>query len=294
VVNTLADNPEVIPAAVTPLVGGAIPAYMVAKSAIYKGLKIPTPGHMRHLKQKAKHKEIAIATGVGVGATAAGIAGHQAMGKKQKKGKARRSREARSAKRAEMYKYAALELQKTAVSGQWIEGMVRSGMSKASPQRGMQFLRNMEKQTGKTEKLVKAQTRKSDKIHAAVKKQEIQAARPTERVDKKLEDYRGNIRANNKTYSEPETMKTRFLERQLGKRQAAGSVGIDAFGDAEKVRMRAKFKRTGAIPRDAYGSTRLTMDIPRSRANQIARNPSYRKLRLPNEPVLSKAKAPKL
>ena len=114
-VNTIADNPEIIPMLGTPLIGGAIPLYMVAKSAIYKGLNIPTPSHLRHLRQRKKHMEIAVATGAGAGMAVGGVAGHTALSKKQRSRKARESRVRSRSKRAQMYKSAAAELQRMAL-----------------------------------------------------------------------------------------------------------------------------------------------------------------------------------
>lgn len=100
-----ADNPEVIALMALPLRGGTVPGYMVAKSALYKFLDVPTPGHMRHLRQREKIMDVAKTTGTAIGLGAAGIAGHRAASNRQGKKK----------KRAEMYKATADELQKIAM-----------------------------------------------------------------------------------------------------------------------------------------------------------------------------------
>lgn len=107
-VELLADNPELIPLLAMPLRGGTVPGYMVGKSFLYRTLGVPSPGHMRHLRQRQHIMDIAKTTGAGVGLGAGGVAGHRMESSRQEK------RDKKN-KRAEMYKATADELQKIAV-----------------------------------------------------------------------------------------------------------------------------------------------------------------------------------
>lgn len=126
-VELVADNPEAIAASFIPVPGASL-AYLGGKSALYKALNIPTPSHIRHLREKKRYYDIVKSTAIGAGLAGSGIAGHQALKSRQERSnkvkrreELRNSRKAltagpsRTAKRAEMYKSAAEELQKIAV-----------------------------------------------------------------------------------------------------------------------------------------------------------------------------------
>lgn len=107
----IADNPELLPVAAVPIPGATI-GYLGAKAGLYKLLNIPTPGHMRHLRQRQKMIDIAKTVAAGTGAVGAGVVGKKALEGQQKKRKRREQARARKERRAAMYKSAAEEITK--------------------------------------------------------------------------------------------------------------------------------------------------------------------------------------
>lgn len=106
-VEMMADNPELLPvAAAAPYAAPWLPAptlaYLGAKSSLYKFMNVPTPGHMRHIRQRERMYDIAKDTGMGAGMIGAGMTARSKIKKRQKAKK--------MADRSIMYKAAADEL----------------------------------------------------------------------------------------------------------------------------------------------------------------------------------------
>lgn len=101
------DNPELLPLALFSPYPMSVPIYLGGKVALYKALKIPTAGHMRHIQQRERIYDAANRSAGAVALGGAGVAGRSKVQDLQKDRK-----KSGEDKRAEMYKAAAAEIRK--------------------------------------------------------------------------------------------------------------------------------------------------------------------------------------